>query len=382
MKKTAFLLLSLCCIFSTVNAQNISGKWYGTSHVGAHTLRIIFDISQEEERLSAKMQSPDQSPAWIDAHSVELKNDTLNIRIPHIGLAYQGVVLPDNQIEGSFSQGGATFSLNLSREEIIRNRPQTPRPKFPYTIEDVTFRNEKAGIDLSGTLTIPWQGKAPYPAVILVSGSGPQDRDETLFEHKPFWVIADYLTQNGIAVLRYDDRGFGESEGVHNLATTLDLAEDALAGIEYLRSRPEIATGKVGLAGHSEGGLIAFVLAAQGKTDFILSLAGPGLPGSEILARQNADAAKAAGAPENYVTELYSTLRDALEIIATIGNSNERKEKITARFAGTPLETNTEQWYAAMTSPWMYTFLRTDPAEFLPSVNCPVWAVIGEKDLQ
>ncbi|MCD8186951.1 MAG: alpha/beta hydrolase [Rikenellaceae bacterium] len=374
--KKLMLLFFLLPAF-TAHGQDITGKWYGRLEIGPTQLRIHIDLAQNPEGWSVRLQSPDQSQVWVNGLA-EVSDDSLKVHVPQWQFNYYGRIASEERIEGTFYQFQHTAPLNLSRVA----RPQEPRPPFDYGMEEVVFRNEKAGINLAGTLTLPASEDAPYPAVVLVTGSGPQDRDESLAGHKPFWVIADYLTRHGIAVLRYDDRGFAQSEGNFAQSTTFDFTEDAVAGIDYLRTRPEIAPQKIGLAGHSEGGLIAFIAASGQKPNFILSLAGPGVSGKEILARQIADMSRVHHTPEFYVKTQDALIRDALEWMTTLEDSAQRKEKVAELFQGTPLESQTEDWYAQMSSVWMSTFLRTDPAEFFPTVHCPVWAAIGEKDLQ
>ena len=380
MRKYILLPLLFLAAFS-VYGQEISGKWYGQSNLGVQVLRINFDIQHTNEGWSGAMQSPDQSGTWVPFTRIEVRNDTLTIDIAPIGFSYTGKASAE-KLEGSFTQMGNTFPLNMTRQEVERRRPQTPMPKYPYTIEDVTFRNEEAGINLAGTLTIPSVGQAPYPAVILVSGSGPQDRDETIMGHKPFWVLADRLTQSGIVVLRYDDRGIEQSEGDFSSSTIADFAQDALAGIEYLRTRPEVAPGKVGLIGHSEGGLVAFMLAAEQKTDFIVSLAGPGVDGKSLLDMQRTAIMKAGGAPDFYIESYNRLMNAAVDILRRVDDHKELRDSITVLFAGTPLESAVDPTLAQLASPEIRSFIESDPADFFSGINCPVLALNGEKDLQ
>jgi pimeloyl-ACP methyl ester carboxylesterase len=277
---------------------------------------------------------------------------------------------------------------------ITYNRPQEPEPPFPYKEEEVTFRNMVENFYLAGTLTLP-DGEGPFPAVVLITGSGAQDRDGTIFMHKPFKVIADYLTRNGIAVLRYDDRGVGKSQGSMNEATSLTLADDADAGVEYLINRPEIDTRKIGLAGHSEGGLIAPIVASRNNNiAFIVSLAGPGVRGYEILLKQARDILEVSGTDEKEIEEslninkhLYQLVIDepdtrkfAKEALDWYGREldrqgtgpDERKDKMGAFAEG----------IVTINNPWMRYFIATDPRQFWSRIKCPVLALNGEKDLQ
>ena len=379
MKKIAFILLFLSAF--AANAQEITGKWYGQSHLGVQVLRINFDIQHTDDGWAGAMQSPDQSGEWLPFTHIELRNDTLSMTVASIGFTYSGKVTGE-KLEGSFSQMGNTFALNLSRQEIVRNRPQEPKPKYPYGIEEVKFRNEQAGIELAGTLTLPWVGEKPFPAVILVTGSGPQDRDETIQGHRPFWIIADRLTQQGIAVLRYDDRGVSGSEGDYAAATIDDFAGDAASAIGYLRSHPEIAAGKVGIIGHSEGGMIALMLAKNRKVDFIVSLAGPGVDGKTLLDMQRTAIMKTGGAPDFYIDAYNNLMNRAVDLVLAIENKKELRDSITVLFNGTPLENAVEPTIAQLATPEIRSFLQYDPKEYFPAVHCPVLVLNGEKDLQ
>jgi uncharacterized protein len=263
-------------------------------------------------------------------------------------------------------------------------RPQTPQKPYPYREEDVTYPNSTAGITLAATLTIP-QGKAPFPAVLLIAGSGPHDRDETIFEHRPFLVLADHLTRKGFAVLRADKRGCGKSTGAYVTATTADFAADAEAGLAYLRSRPEVNHDKIGLIGHSEGGAVAPIVAARDSgVTFIVLMAGPGLRGDQILLAQRSLIAQALGTPRDQIdkdTAIHQNIYSFIE---------QEKEKDTAtmekdirdKFAGQVPDDQLAAEARALSTPWFRYFLAYDPAPTLRQVKCPVLAIGGSKDLQ
>ena len=261
----------------SIDKKSLQGSWLGKISVNALEIRLVFNIKlNEKDSLTATADSPDQGAKNIPLGRVTLKNDQVKILAPLLIAEYNGTVINDSTINGTFTQRGANYIVNLRKVNavIALNRPQEPKPPFPYTSEDVTFINDKFNITLAGTLTIP-DGKGPFPAVIMITGSGAQNRNEELMGHKPFWVIADYLTRNGIAVLRYDDRGVGKSQGVYSTATTADLGTDAEAAFIYLKNNSLIDPQKIGLAGHSEGGMIAPMIAAQNKeVAFIVSIAG------------------------------------------------------------------------------------------------------------
>jgi hypothetical protein len=309
MKKliTYFIFLALFCFPSGLFAQNsisnksIAGSWMGKIPAGGISLRVIFNLSVSgQDSLVATLDSPDQGTKGIKIGPAKFDGKQLNIMAPLLLGEYNGTIKNDTLFEGIWKQAGRTFDLNLTRLPglFTLNRPQEPKPPFPYASEDITFTNQKENFKLAGTLTMP-VGKGPFPAVIMITGSGPQNRNEELLGHKPFLVIADYLTRNGIAVLRYDDRGIGKSGGNITMSTSADFATDAAAAVDLLKSNPRIDPKRIGLAGHSEGGLIAPMVAAQNTNiAFIVSLAGPGVVGEKILHRQNYDISKAAGASE------------------------------------------------------------------------------------
>ena len=402
MKRSVVILLVLAfaatMAVSQKSLKDIEGTWVGTLSIPAGDLRLVFHfVMTEADTIKGTLDSPDQGAMGIPMGSVTFEGDTLIARAPMIRGEYRGLPVGDTLIRGRLIQMGATLDLNVRREAapvVSHRRPQTPEPPYPYREEEVTFRNAVENFDLAGTLTMP-QGEGPFPAVVLITGSGAQDRDESIFYHKPFHVIADHLTRNGIAVLRYDDRGIGKSKGRMNDATTMTLADDAEAAVTYLLQRPEIDHSKIGLAGHSEGGMIAPIVASRnGNIAFIVSLAGPGVPGSEIMLRQARDIYSVSGMSE---TEIEETLainshlfkmaveepdqrkfaRDAMawysgELDKQGLSADERKEKMAAFTQG----------LASVNNPWMRYFIEADPAPFWSQVRCPVLALNGERDLQ
>jgi len=286
------------------------------------------------------------------------------------------------------------LTIKKGVKPVVHNRPQEPKPPYPYREEEVTFINTVENFSLTGTLTLP-QGEGPFPAVVLISGSGQQDRNETVFMHKPFLVLADHLTRNGIAVLRYDDRGVGKSKGNAIKATSLSFADDAEAAVNYLMQRSEINVKKTGLAGHSEGGLIAPIVASRNRNiAFIVSLAGPGVTGYDVILRQTEDIMRASGAAQAEIAETLATNGQLFHML--IDESDQRKfSKDAMEWYGKELDkkglTQEErqqkmaafaQGLVSANNPWMRYFLATDPAQFWSQVKCPVLALNGEKDLQ
>lgn len=379
--------------------QAFQGVWSGTLDVGAAKLRLVFHVSAAAGgALSGTMDSPDQGAAGIPATSVSAQGSTLRFAVANIGMTYEGTLSADGtKLEGTFTQGAARVPLTLTRGDAPPppERPQNPKPPLPYRVEDVAVPNATAGVRLAGTLTLP-EGPGPFPAVVLVSGSGPQDRDESLMGHKPFLVLADHLTRKGIAVLRYDDRGVGKSTGRFSAATSEDFTSDALAAVAFLKARADMGT--VGIAGHSEGGLIG-PLAASRSPDvgFVVMLAGPGVPGDEILYAQGALITRAEGASEAQaaasrkiqeamfaviraqpdsaaaVTELQHALQQAMAALPQDIRSGMESELTPAALDAQIRQVN---------SPWFRFFLTYDPRPTLEKVRVPVLALNGSLDLQ
>lgn len=348
--KVAFTFISaiLLAITADIKAQTPDGQWSGDLVLGqGKNLPLVLNIGTGSDgKPCCTLDSPMQGAEGIKTEVNVLTADSINITVPDIAATYAGRVTKD-VITGCFTQMGMPFKLDLKRGGVMMNRPQTPQPPLGYTTQEVSFENKAAGAVLSGTLTWPegYDGKKPVPVVIMVSGSGLQNRDEEVFGHKPFLVLADRLARNGIASLRYDDRGTGKSTGDASKATTSDFMKDAAAGLELLRSMDEKFS-RVGVIGHSEGGLIAFMLAADGMTDFIVSLAGTGVKGDTIIAGQSNDALRRTGRPANV------TATDIRKQAETGGNA------------------------------WLRYFVDYDPADVIASTTCPVMALNGTMDTQ
>jgi uncharacterized protein len=276
---------------SNVAPSDIDGAWMGTIEAGAMKLRVVFHVTNTADGLKATMDSLDQGAKGIPVTSVKRDGTSLKIEMKQIDGAYDGKISTDKAtIEGTWTQRGASRPLVLTRVKdaaaLEVQRPQNPVRPLPYREEEVSYENKAQGDTLAGTLTIP-EGKGPFTAALLITGSGPQDRDESLLGHKPFLVLSDWLTRRGIEVLRVDDRGVGKSTGVFGTATTADFATDVEAGVAFLKTRPEVNAKKIGLIGHSEGGVIAPMVAARNAdVGFIVMLAGSGVPGDQILVEQ------------------------------------------------------------------------------------------------
>ena len=392
-------IVTLIILFITTGlfAQDITGAWYGLLTFPGGKLRITIHVEQSEKGYTATMDSPDQGATGIPTQNVVFENNALSFTIPAINGDYKGTY-ESNGFKGTFTQNNYPMELNLGREEIKAEKtakPQEPKKPYPYYSEDVTFRNEKAGITLAGTLTMP-KKEGNFPAVVLISGSGPQNRDEELLGHKPFLVLADHLTKNGIAVLRYDDRGVASSGGKFEGSTTDDFATDAEAAFTYLQSLPSINKKKIGLIGHSEGGIIAPIVANANKdVAFIVLMAGTAIPGDEIMMLQNYLIGKANGMPEDELTKLGNINRKVYDIIKEEKEQDVLKEKLynvfndelKAIFISKGIPANQVSQYinmqlAELSSPWYVNFIRYDPTPALEKVQCPVLALNGDKDVQ
>ena len=343
------------------------------------------------------MDSPDQGAKGIPVTTTTFEDSKLKISMVNLKAEYNGE-LKENRFEGTFKQNGMEFPMTLSREKIekqMTKRPQDPVKPYPYYSEEVTFMNPKANIQLAGTLTLP-KKDGIFPAVVLITGSGPQNRDEEIMGHRPFLVISDYLTRNGIAVLRYDDRGVFQSKGDFKTATTPDFATDAESAVAFLKSRKEINPSKIGLMGHSEGGIIAPMVASHSKDiSFIVMLAGTGLRGDKILLYQQEVIARASGLPEAAIQRTREMNSKAYEMIVAAKSDEALKADLAKYYAeslkNTPAdlkqkgisdEEMTTLLLKGTTTPWMLSFIRYDPVTALEKVKCPVLAVNGSKDLQ
>ena len=377
--KRILLSLVLLLAVSALAAEPVEGLWLGTLDAGAMRLRLALRIGHDDKGLTGTLDSLDQGTGEMALSDVTFADGTLRFALPQLKGAYEAK-LEGNALKGTWSQSGASLPLAFERATEIpkAKRPQVPKRPFPYREEEVTIANAKAGVTLAGTLTLP-RSKGRFPAVVLISGSGPQDRDETIFEHRPFLLLSDHLTRRGIAVLRFDDRGFGKSTGDFNSATTEDFAGDAAACLEFLKSRKEIDPKRIGLVGHSEGGLIAPLLATRSKdVAFLVLLAGPGLPGDEILNLQQEALMRAMGiAPEQVVT--VGALQRKITAAAKASKDEaELRAKLREIFGQDLPQVDA----SPMLSPWYRWFLSYDPRPALRKVAVPMLVLNGGKDVQ
>lgn len=376
---------------------SVAGSWGGVLDPGPVRLRLRLRLHVQAEggALSATFVSVDQGGASFPA-TVQTRGDSIVFDAGMVGASYRAVLSADRDtLRGTWTQGPAAMPLVMVRgadAEMAVRRTQEPRPPYPYRTEEVAYESAP-GVRLAGTLTLP-AGDGPHPAVLLVSGSGPQDRDQAIFSHRPFLVLADHLTRRGIAVLRVDDRGTGQSAGSFGAATSADFADDALAGVRFLRARPDV--GPVGIIGHSEGGMIAPMVAVRSPdVRFLVLLAGPGIPIPQAMALQSDRVLRASGTPDSLVRrltalqgELYSAVLaepDSAALAARLHEVATRfRAGLSAREQALPglREADLAASTRLLTTPWWRWFLRHDPAPVLRRVTVPVLALNGSLDVQ
>ncbi len=378
-------------------AQQITGTWAGTLQIKKNTLNIVFNISKNEQTLVSTMDSPDQKSYGNPVTSTTFIDNVLTLEIANAKITYKGE-LKNDTIYGTFSQHGLSLPLNIAKttvKQCVTKRAQEPSLPYPYISKDVTFKNNHAGITLSGTLTLPTK-KGKFAAVVLVSGSGPQNRDEELLGHKPFLILSDYLTRQGIAVLRYDDRGVAKSEGDFDSATTFDLATDAKAAVDFLKSQKNIDNNLIGIAGHSEGGIIAPIVASQYPNDiaFVVMLAGTGIRGDKLLLMQQELINRASGMSDDIVEKSKNVNSTIFNLVLQNNNNDSLRQVLTQIVTrafitdsipvpdGISSDEYVKVQIDQILKPWMYNFLKYDPAPTLKNVKCPILAINGTKDLQ
>jgi len=388
----------------STSSINVNGIWEGKLNAGSISLRLNFHFEKDKDNnYSGTMDSPDQGIAGVPCEEVFLNGDSITVQVkPGIGM--KGLLTTDSTVTGNWDQGGKIFPISLKKvKEFSKapNRPQTPKPPYTYNSEDVEYDNADKTIHYGATFTYP-KGPGPFPTAILITGSGQQDRDETILAHKPFAVIADYLTKKGMAILRVDDRGMGKSTGDIINATSADFANDVETGLTYLKNRKEVDQKKMGMIGHSEGGLIASIVAARDHDiDFVIMLAGPGVKGSDILLKQTEDVMLSEGEPAEAVKEYCVIFKQLLNDFMTDNDTSAVRKKITREYI---------QWKAKQSEktlndlklgvdksddkkiidafmkdfslPWTKYFIEADPQPLIEKFSCKVLALDGSKDIQ
>jgi hypothetical protein len=389
------ILLTVACIFcfSKLFSQEIVGSWTGELAVSGTKLPLIFNVKQNGDKLVTTLDSPMQGAKDLPTNLTSFVNNELIIDAKNYGMAYQGK-LENDAINGTFTQGGVSIPLTLSRKkegEPMLNRPQTPKPPFDYLVEDVTFTNPTDKNTLTGTLTLP-RSKKPFKVVVMITGSGQQNRDEEIFGHKSFWVIADDFAKKGIGVLRVDDRGTGGSNGASMAMTTQNFAGDTNAAVEFLAQKGYT---DIGLIGHSEGGIIAPMVASQNpKVKFIIAMAGPGVPTDELLMLQTNAIGKASGATEAELKSAAETNQKMYSLMKNYtGNDlkGEVKKLFIAEIQNLPKEQQpdaaeidkiADEETQKVVIPWFEYFLKINPDAYWSKLKIPVLAINGTKDLQ
>ena len=409
--KKLFIFLLIIVAFTTVRAQkNIDGIWEGKLDVGI-SLRIVFHFDKQADgSYKGTMDSPDQNVKGIPISSILISDDSITVEVKSIGGSYKGIRIKDSTISGSWNQGVGSYALTTKHVKVasavnegsLAKRPQTPKPPFTYTVEEVGYDNADKSVHFGGSFTYP-KTSGPFVTAILITGSGQQDRDETILNHKPFAVIADYLTKKGFAVLRVDDRGVGKTTGNVKEATSADFATDVEAGIAYLKTRKEVDVKKIGLIGHSEGGLIASIVASKNKDiNYVIMLAGPGVRGADLLADQNEAILKSSGVTADAAMAYKVLFRQIIEDVLTVKDSITLFDKAwqdgllwktkqpPSTLAALHINSNDSannkkaisNLITAFSFPWMKYFLSSDPASLIEKFHCNLLALDGSKDLQ
>ena len=390
--KLTFLFLLIANISF---CQSPYGDWYAT--LKSADLPLVFHIKKEGKNNQISVDSPKQNAFDMPGEIFIAKGNSLKVEMPKLGVTYEGTYYSDS-ISGLFKQGPIVETLTFYQKKIEpkkANRPQNPKAPYSYTREEVKFENLQDSFSLAGTITLP-KDKNNVPAIVLVSGSGPQNRDEEIMGHRPFWVLADYLTNLGYAVLRYDDRGTFDSEGDFSDATTLDFAGDASAAVYYLKKRPEVDSTKIVVVGHSEGGLIANILGASiPGLSGIVSLAGTSIRGDSILRIQTkliAESTGENGAQQELTHSYNNAIWDAAIASANIKEFEKELSSISKdfikKFRKKNLIKKSEKTEVINTvkntwlNPWMYEFIRYSPSIDIPSIQCAVLVLIGSRDIQ
>ena len=399
MKLPRWVLVAWIALFAPIVAHadipTLEGAWQGSLQ---GMMRLVIHIDRSPSGgLTGKMDSPDQGAMGLPIDTLIFANDSLRFTMRRIGGEYVAKLVAADSLDGMWRQTGMALPLALKRGGTIAlpKRPQEPTRPLPYDTVAVAFDNRAAaGVRLAGTLTLP-RGEGPFACALLITGSGPEDRDEAVFGHRPFLVLADHLTRNGIAVLRVDDRGVAGSTGRFADATSDDFASDAAAAVGYLRTRKEIDPKRIGLIGHSEGGLIAPLVVTRTKgVAFVVLMAGPGIPGDSTLVLQSAALRRSIGVSDAALqAEMAVSRRLYARIVAgdSLGAAREGQTLVHMQIAalsdaqraaiGDPDSVGATV-VRQLSSPWMRFFIGYDPRPALQKMRCPALAINGEKDLQ
>ncbi len=406
LKNKLSLILTLVFVVNFTNIlwsqksdyTKIKGSWQGAIAVEKDSFNIVFDIYPDSAN-SVYISFPDLAMIDTKPQRSKFSNDSLILVLPKMGAIIKLVNSNSNILSGywysSANNDSSLLVMKKTNTPLRVLRPQTPKPPFPYLSETIIVQNKKANVSIEGTLTIP-EGNGPFPAVILVSGSGPQDRNSEIMMHKSFWVIADYFARCGIAVFRYDERGVGKSTGTYTTATTFDFADDLTEIYKIIQKDKRINQSKLGLMGHSEGGIIIAIAASKIKSvGFLVSLAGSAVSGREILLEQAKQMNEVAGKDSIFINYDYTFREKIFEIFLNTPDKKEFSEKIKKHFDNAISELGetkakeynitksiAELWIMQLSSPWMDAFIRLNPTDYWSKVKCPVIVLIGDKDIQ
>jgi alpha/beta superfamily hydrolase len=384
--KSLYIILFLLIFSFTNHAQDLSGQWTGQLNFAGNSLDLNFRIYKDEGGYKSMISSPAQNLNDMKTTSTSFVDSLLTIEIDPLRAKYQGKLSTTDTIAGNFVQNGMSLKLNLTRGDTKLKRPQEPLPPFDYYVEDVVFRNEKDSINLAGTLTLP-KKEGQYPVVVLLSGSGPQDRNSFILGHKPFLLLAHELTQSGVGVLRFDERGVGESEGRFQDAELSNFIGDVTSALDFLKSRQEVDKEKIGLLGHSIGGIIAPQVAIQEDIAFLLLLAAPAVDGDKLLLKQTSDLQKLRGLNEAQIKKTKEINSDIYNfVLSTNSEGEELKQEfiqfMKANYADEMMEKEMMGLVEQITSKEILILLRNKPSAYLNLVDCPVLAINGDKDFQ
>lgn len=407
MKNLLYAIVFLSVLVAPTFGQdnsNVEGNWLGSIEVSGVKLRLVLKVTKNGDVYTAKLDSPDQGAKDLPTDSFIQKGRTVNFFAAQFNMSYEGTLNEkSDEISGTLKQGAGTLPLNFKRAVggiSAEKRRQDPGKPYPYNEEEVSYKNIKDNVKLAGMLTLPRAGvgggSGIFPAVVLITGSGAQDRDSTIFGHRPFLVLADYLTRRGIAVLRVDDRGIGGSDLGSLSATTENFVGDVLAGVEYLKSRKEINAAQIGLIGHSEGGIIAPMAAVRSKdVAFIVMLAGSGQTGEDVIFTQLALLNKGSSETPETIAQAMELQKSLFAIITSepddklatqkisemlVKHQSKMNEQERKAFAST--EASVKAQTPVLLSTWYRYFLAYNPRPTLEKVKVPVLALNGENDAQ
>ena len=376
--KKILLLTALLFQSTFLFSQDISGNWIGNLDIQGSKLEFAFNIERNGNGYTSTMDIPKQGLNNAKVESTKFTDSILTITIPKFQMEYKGRLNKENQIIGKISQAGQPFDMILTKGKIELKRPQEPKEPFNYYSEDIVFKNDTDHLTLFGTLTLP-NKTGKFPAVLIISGSGPHNRDGEMFSHKPYLVLADHLTKNGIAVLRYDERGVGKSEGNFEDTKLEQFKTDVEMAIDFLKNRKEIDRKSIGLIGHSIGGIIAPTIASKRKDiDFLVLLAAPGVDGDILMIQQKASKERLMGLNEQQIIQSADAVKGAYDII----KNSEMNNHFIVKYNGQLPENQRKGLVDQITSFEMVGIIQSKPSKYLKELECPVLALNGSKDFQ